>query len=200
MIAKLKGLIEAVTGSTAIVDVGGVGYEVHCTRACLGRITEGERAELTIYTEVKEDLIRLYGFADELEKQAFLLLMQVKGIGPRSAADLLSKVDKQDLMRFIGQGDISSLNAVKGIGKKTAERIIVELKDRIGEYVVERHAAISSDDELSAADPGKEALAALLALGFTRKDAERAIYQVQVAPGFDKLGSGEIVKEALRHV
>ena len=200
MIARLKGVVEEINGNRVVLDVCGVGYEIYCTRACVSELSDGMNTHLIIYTEVKEDSIRLFGFADQLEKQVFLLLMQVKGIGPRTSADIVSKVDKLSLMRLIGNGDADGLQSVKGLGKKTAERIIFELRDRVGQYVVERHTQSSLQIEIETIEPAREALEALMALGFGRKDAERAIQQVRLSSESANLSSGDIVKHALRHV
>jgi Holliday junction DNA helicase RuvA len=200
LIGKLKGKVDSISGNTILLDVQGVCYEVRCTKNCLSLFTSGDKAEIVIFTEVKPEHIRLFGFEDQYEKQVFLLLMQVKGIGPKTAADLISKIDKHELVRYIGRSDLTRLQAVKGVGRKTAERIIVELKDKIGEYLMESRSQSGLDIEVEVINPENEALQALLALGFPRKDAERAIQQVQDLPGFAKLDSGEIVKEALRYV
>lgn len=202
MISKLKGQIESISGNIAVIDVQGVGYEVHCTRNCLSNCQPGKKSEIIIYTEVKEDLIRLFGFEDQYEKQVFSLLMQVKGIGPRTACELISKVDKTELVRYIGRSELSKLQSVKGIGKKTAERIIVELRDKIGDYVMEGRVKSTINIELETYNPHDEAIMALIALGFSKKDAERAIEKTRsiIAGGRTAIEAGEIVKEALKYV
>lgn len=199
MIAKLKGIVDSISGNSVIIDTNGVGYEVHATRACLAAISAGQAAQLIIYTEIKEDAIKLYAFEDELEKQVFLLLMQVKGIGAKTAADIISKIDKFSFLRFISEANLTALQSVKGLGKKTAERIIFELKDRIGDYVVEKRSSGGLEIELEREEPANEALEALLSLGFQRKEAERAISRVDLSPEILRKGSGEIVKQALRY-
>lgn len=200
MIAQLIGVVYSVNGNQLTLDVNGVGYEVFCSRNALSLLRIGERATVIIYTDVREDSIKLYGFEDELEKQVFLLLMQVKGVGAKTGSDIISRIDKRELLRFIGAGDLNKLQAVKGIGKKTAERIIVELKDRVAEYALEKHALFNLDVEIVRSEPAGEAIEALQSLGFTRRDAERAVQSVGSSQELFKLGSGEIVKQALRHI
>ena len=198
MIAQLRGQIVQSSGNVVTVDVHGVGYEVFCSSGALARCGRGEEVTLIIHTDVKEDLIRLYGFADQLEKQVFLLLTRVKGVGAKSASDIISKVEKIELLRTIAAGDTDSLQKIRGIGKKTSERIVVELRDKVGEYVVEgqtNSSTVSGYDN----NPFGEALLALMALGFPRKDAERAVKGAQDAHGALS-DPGAIVKEALRFV
>ncbi|RIL09605.1 MAG: Holliday junction branch migration protein RuvA, partial [Proteobacteria bacterium] len=178
MISSLRGIIEEVSGNTVTLDVQGVGYEILCSNACLVQLSQGETIRMVIYTDVREDSIRLFGFEDQLEKQVFLLLMQVKGIGPRSSADIVSRINKRELLRAIGAGDVGQLQSVKGVGKKTAERIVVELKDKVAEFVMERQYT-SLVVEREVVGPFEEAAQALQALGFSRRDAEKAIQSAQ---------------------
>lgn len=200
MISLLRGLIHSINGQTVVLDVSGVGYEIWGTAACIERLNRGEEAEVIVYTDVKQDSIRLFGFRDRLEKQVFLLLTEVKGIGPRTSADIISHVDSKDLLRAISAGDIHALQAVKGVGKKTAERIMVELKDKVASLIIEKHApAMAVEKEVIT--PSEEALQALMALGFPRRDAERALESAAAAGAITgSAASSAIVKEALRFV
>ena len=112
MISSLKGTVAEISGAQVTLEVHGVGYELRCSQACLAALSEGQAAALVVYTDVKEDSISLYGFADRLEKQVFLLLTKVKGVGARTASDILSRVDKVELLRIIGAGDLARLQAV----------------------------------------------------------------------------------------
>ena len=198
MIASLTGIVSEIQGRTVILDVGGVGYEVRCSEGCLSTLVLGEKTKLVIYTEVREDAIVLYGFADKMEKQAFLLLLQVKGVGAKSASDIISRVDKLDLLRAIGAGNTALLQGVKGVGKKTAERIIVELKDKVSEFAMEQSPAGNVASSNNAVYD--EALQALLALGFPKKNADIALKAALEGTLPGSLDSGQIVKEALRYI
>ena len=200
MISQLKGIVDSITGTVITIDVQGVGYEVYCSQSCLLNLHIGQPAVIIIYTEVKEDSLRLYGFEDQLEKQVFLLLMQVKGIGPKSSADIISKVNKRELLRLIGSADSTKLQQVKGVGKKTAERIVVELKDKVGGYVIDQHTTSGLKVEIEVVDPFQEATQAMQALGFSLKDAEKAVQSVKANSDLARPESGEIVREALRFV
>lgn len=199
MIGQIRGKVLSVAAGTVLIDVAGVGYELHCSRYCLERLEEGAEATLVVYTEVREDLIRLHGFSDALEKQVFLMLTRVNGVGARTASDVLSRIDKIDLLRAIGTSDVTRLQSLKGIGKKTAERIVVELRDSVGE-MANIPQPISTRIERSVVGPVEDATQALVALGFSRKDAERAVNQVDLTGSQVPLESGALVREALKFV
>lgn len=200
MISQLRGEISDIRGQSFIVDVGGVGYEVLGTVACLSKLEIGATAKVIVFTDVKEDSIRLFGFASQLEKQVFNLLMNVKGIGTKTSMQIVSKIEARDLLRLIGQGDLTQLSSVKGIGKKTAERIIVELKDKVGEYVMGAVYSEREPENSSSASAISEARAALRALGFSQADADRALAAAERNLTGRPGDSGEYVREALRHV
>ena len=198
MIASLKGTVLAIRGSEVTLDVHGVGYLVHCSRSAVEALAVTQEAFLVVYTDVNENAIRLYGFADELEKQVFLLLVhRVKGVGTRTALGIVSNVGKRDLLRIIGSGDIAKLQAIRGIGKKTAERIVVELREKVGEYIVEANEAGLTIEKTVVA-PAEDGVEALLVLGFPRADADRAIRLARSEnPTAD---TGELVRRALQHI
>lgn len=197
MIAQLAGTVDSIAGNSVIVDVQGVGYEVYCTSGFLMQTSTGSEVRVVVYTDVREDSIQLYGFADELEKQLFRLLISVKGVGARSGCEILSCVDTKRLLKIVAAGDLVSLQSVKGIGKKTAERIVVELKDKMSEFLA-GSAGLSSGlaVERVASSPADEAVEALCALGFSRGDAERAVGRI-AQPTAE---AGDIVKEALQFI
>jgi Holliday junction DNA helicase RuvA len=197
MISRLRGQVVELNGRLVTLDVQGVGYEVMASGALLKLLALGQEAEFVVYTDVKEDSIKLYGFEDQLEKQVFLLLTKVRGLGAKSAAEVISGMDKRELLRAIGAGDLRRLQSVRRVGKKLAERIVVELKDRVAEFALERSLAQSIEIEIT--EPFREAVQALEALGFSRPDAERAVQKVQLGakPPSD---TALILKEALRFV
>ena len=198
MISSLHGIVEDMTLDVVTLSVNGVGYEVFCTRGLASSLETGEEYRLTVYTDVKEDSIRLYGFQDKLEKQVFLLLIKVSGVGARSAVEILSNMDKVELLRAIGSADTAKLQRVKGIGKKTSERIVVELKDKVAEFA-DQNTAQRTESLHELPEALQDALAAMVALGFSKRDAERAIASVQ-SSGKSAATSGDIVREALKFV
>lgn len=205
MISRLSGEIVEIDGDSVVIDVGGVGYEVSCTSLALSRMSLGSRMVLSVYTDVREDSIRLFGFDSQAERHMFLLLNRVSGMGPRSSLDVLSNVAIRDLLRAIGSGDVRALMAIKGVGKKKAERIVVELKDLVATMAGERSTALRSMVTVEALSPkgpntlSNDAVSALEVLGFGRKDAEGAVSQaMQNLSGATDVG--DLVREALRHV
>lgn len=205
MISRLQGEIVEIDGDNLVVDVSGVGYEVSCTSALLSRVAIGTRATFSVYTDVREDAIRLFGFDTTAERHIFLLLNRVSGMGPRSSLDVVSKVAIRDLLRAIGSGDVQALMSIKGVGKKKAERIVVELKDLVANMAGERAdslramVAVERVEEGSPSRLSADAISALEVLGFGRRDAETAVTQALNGRGaFAEVG--DLVREALRHV
>lgn len=132
MIALLTGSIAVKSPDTVILDVGGVGYRVQIPFSTYFALPEeGGRLSLYIHTHVKEDAINLYGFLTQSEKQFFQLLMTVSGVGPKLAKDILSNIQPDELASALSRGDIVRLNAIPGIGRKTAERLVLELKEKV---------------------------------------------------------------------
>ena len=205
VISRLHGEVVEVEGDCVVIDVQGVGYEVVCTSALLSRLTVGDRATLSVYTDVREDAIRLFGFDSVAERHVFLLLNRVSGIGPRSSLDVVSNVAIRDLLRAIGSGDVKSLMSIKGVGKKKAERIVVELKDLVANMAGERADSLRSAVTVErgpierANGISVDAVSALEVLGFGKKDAESAVGQAIASKGaFEAVG--DLVREALRFV
>jgi Holliday junction DNA helicase RuvA len=168
MISRLRGKPVARTAEGLVLEVGGVGYLVAATAGAL-RKAEGS-AEVTVetYLHVREDALQLYGFADAAERELFVHLLSVNGIGPKVALAILSSATTADLRRAIAREDTARFQAIPGIGKKTAERIVLELKEKLGTVVT---AVPSGSGDLFARD-------ALVELGWTLADAERALVEV----------------------
>ena len=181
MIAYLRGKVLTQTSETAIVDVGGIGYEVYCSGGAFRKINVGEYVELHTYLQVKEDGMTLFGFADQKEKELFLKLTSVSGVGPKLGIAVLTGLSAEELTQVIFSADVKRLSSVKGLGKKTAEKIILELHGKIsaaevmsasGEDFMANEAPMSSM-KLSRAD--EEAVSALMGLGFTRTESTQAV-------------------------
>ena len=181
MIAYLRGKVLATTEETAILDVNGVGYELYCTRGAFRLLTVGATAELYTYLQVKEDGMTLFGFGEPKEKELFLKLISVSGVGPKMGISILASLSADDFAMAIATMDVKRLAAVKGLGKKTADKIILELHGKISAAEI---LAASGDDltpapaaaaptKLSASD--EEAISALMGLGFTRNESVQAI-------------------------
>ena len=190
MIAKVRGILDHKAPGEVVVDVGGVGYQLFTALSVFYRLPEvGEPVTLLVYTHVREDSLQLFGFFDPAEKQAFVLLTGVSGIGPRLALNILSGMAAGELLEALREGDVARLVSIPGVGKRLADRMIVELRDRIN-ALPETAPEVSSDPGIRG-----DALSALVNLGYRRADAERAVRQV-LNQGASDLET--VLKEALR--
>ena len=195
MIAWLTGNLQRKAADSVIINVAGVGYQVAVPLSTLNAIADhGEEVTLYIHTHVREDSLSLFGFSTELEKDVFLLLMGISGIGPKLALTVLSGLSVQDLVAAIRSSDDTRLCGLPGIGKKTAARMCLELKDKVR--------LLAPDDSLRAPLPPSassgdrdDAVSALVNLGYKRPVAEEAVNQAQqVRPD---VRIEELVREAL---
>jgi Holliday junction DNA helicase RuvA len=171
MIAHLRGVLLAKSPNRAVVECAGVGYDVAISVATFSALpAEGAETKLHIYTRVAEDQLALYGFAELPEKRIFEKLLTISGIGPKLAITVLSGIDAARLVTAIRGGDHASLVRIPGIGKKTAERVVLELKDKLDDFAV---APATVAPSVGAA--GEDALSALMNLGYQRPVAQKAI-------------------------
>ena len=181
MISYLRGKVLTTTAETAILDVNGVGYEAYCSRGAFRKLTQGEVGELYTHLQVKEDGITLFGFESVREKELFLKLISVSGVGPKMGIAVLSGMSADEFATAIATADAKRLAAVKGMGKKTAEKIILELHGKISAAEVLGASAdeltpskISQATEKPSAED-EEAISALTGLGFTRNESVQAV-------------------------
>jgi holliday junction DNA helicase RuvA len=168
VITRLRGKPVGSTPDGLVLDVGGVGYLVAATPSAIRKADGAEEIVVETYLHVREDTMQLYGFADRAERELFVLLLTVNGIGPKVALAIVSGSPAEQLRRAIAREDTARFQAIPGIGKKTAERIVLELKEKIGAGVTELSATLSGDSHVVARD-------ALVELGYTIVDAERAL-------------------------
>ncbi len=203
MIASVTGKIQYIASDRCVVDVHGIGYEVFLSSEGVARLPEkGEVVFLHIHTNVREDAIVLFGFAERSEKEMFLTLKTVSGIGPKLALGILSGMQLGALSEAIATEDIKGLTSISGVGKKTAERICVELKDKVGDF---RQAASAAMGSVVAA-LGKtaaltDALSALVNLGYPDPVAREAMARVKKQFGdetFTAMKVEELIREGLR--
>lgn len=175
MIASVRGTVAALGPDGAVVEVGGVGLAVSCSPGTLARLRVGEPARLATSLVVREDSLTLYGFADDDERALFELLQTANGVGPKLAQTMLAVHPPRELRRAIATSDLASLTQVPGIGRKGAERIVVELRDRIGAIDGGEPAVVIGGDVVAVA-PWRDQLGhALAGLGFSGKEAADAI-------------------------
>ena len=191
MIAFLKGDFVYKTPAAVHVDVNGVGYDVQISLNTYSKIQSLDNGKLHTYLLVREDAQILFGFFEIEEKEMFIQLINVSGIGASTARVMLSYLKPDELARAIIQGDVRSLEAIKGIGKKTAERLVVELKDKLAKHPIDINISAMKHNTLHS-----DALNALLALGISRQAADQAIQKtISQEPG---LPVEELIKKALR--
>jgi Holliday junction DNA helicase RuvA len=204
MIGRLKGTIAAIDVDTALIDVGGVGYEVHAHARLLSHLGVGEDACLSIETIVREDLIRLYGFADEAERRAFRLLQSVQGVGSRNALAVLQVLPPDDLYDAIAAEDVTSIARAHGVGKKLAQRIATELQSKLGMLAAQGGAGLKVvARKMAGAVPGTnvrvDAVSALSHLGYDGIDARRAVNMAADAAG-EGARVEDLIKRALKEL
>jgi len=180
MIAFLSGKLLEKHANTVIVDVGGIGYEVTIPLSTFYELGEpGTDVELRIYTHVREDAIQLFGFKTLRERDLYLKLISVQGIGAKSGVTMLSGMSADEIVAAIRSNDLGRLTAIPGVGRKTAERLVIELRDKVGELAAAAGAAAAiSADELPAGAVFDDALSALVNLGYQKAAAERALKKV----------------------
>jgi holliday junction DNA helicase RuvA len=186
LIASVNGRVAAVSPDGAVVEVGGIGLAVQCTPGTIARLQVGESARLSTSLVVREDSLTLYGFADDDERQLFELLQTANGVGPRLAQAVLAIHPPREVRRAVSMADVKALMQVPGIGKKGAERLILELRDRLGSTSTDTSLDVPSGlPSVAAVAPWRDQLAsALVGLGWSAKEAETAV--TQLAPAADE--------------
>ena len=193
MIYSLTGQIAHIEPGVAVVDCGGVGFKCFTTANTLGRLKTGEKTTLYTHLNVREDALDLYGFYDAKELSCFRMLLSVSGVGPKAALAILSEATPEKFALYVASGDAKSLTRAQGVGTKLAQRIVLELKDKVSG---EQAALGFKDSEVgvtSASSNGEEAVNALLVLGYSRGEASLAVGRCD-----GSLPVEEIIRQALR--
>ncbi len=181
MIAYLRGKVLTTTAETAILDVNGVGYEVYCTRGGLNGLTVGAVGELYTYLQIKEDGATLFGFESPTEKELFLKLISVSGVGPKMGIAILASLSADEFALAVATADVKRLSSAKGVGKKVAEKIVLELHGKISAVEVLDASGSTLSPSPATDKPAKlsqkdeEAVSALMGLGFTRAESVQAV-------------------------
>ena len=186
MIARLRGKPVASTPEGLLIDVGGVGYLVAATPSAVRKADGAEEVTVETYLHVREDAMQLYGFAERAERELFIQLLSVNGVGPKVALAIVSGSPAEELRRAIVREDAVRFQAIPGIGKKTAERIVLELKEKLAVTAIAPMSGASGDDHIVARD-------ALVELGYSIVDAERALAETD-----GDASPEERVRQALR--
>lgn len=203
MIGKLRGVIDAYSDDSILLDVHGVGYLVHCSARTLQALPPaGEAATLSIETWVREDQIRLYGFASEIEREWFKLLTNVQGVGARVALAVLSTLRTGELANAIALGDKAAVVRTPGVGTKLAQRIVTELKDKAPAFASVDPAIVRLSGELAdkrAPQPVSDAVSALINLGYGEIQASAAVAAAVHSAG-DSATTQQLIRHALREL
>ncbi|MBS7320278.1 MAG: Holliday junction branch migration protein RuvA [Myroides sp.] len=173
MIAFLKGRLVEKTPTDIIIDCNGIGYQVHISLHSYSLIKDQEAIQIYTYLQIKEDAHTLYGFIEKIERELFKLLISVSGIGGNTARNMLSYITPKELIQAIAAGDVKTIQAVKGIGLKTAQRVIIDLQEKVQKLygVEELSVAVNNTN-------AEEALSALEVLGFVRKATEKVVKKI----------------------
>lgn len=197
MITYLEGILREILPTQVVIEVHGVGYEVFIPLSSYDRLPPpGQSVRLLTHLQVREDAHLLYGFASSEERDLFRLLVnRVSGVGPKLALAVLSGMDVVRFKAAVVESDIASISKISGLGKKTAERIVLELKDKLG-VAAAWEAASASKAPTEEARVSNDAVLALIALGYKQVNAAKAVREV--AQGQTSLGTEELVREALK--
>ena len=199
MIAYLSGTLFSKNPQSVVVDISGVGYQIFIPLSTFYRLPdEMETVSLHVYTHVREDTLQLFGFQTETEKQVFLLLISISGIGPKVALNILSGMGCEELLSSIVRADSDRISSIPGVGKKTSQRIILELKEKASKLAEGIEAAPEQQVEIRDREMCDDALSALINLGYPSKSAKRAI---EAALRKDRgMNIEMLLKEALRNL
>lgn len=173
MIAFLKGRLVEKTPTDIIIDCNGIGYQVHISLHSYSLIKDSELIQIHTYLQIKEDAHILYGFVEKIERELFKLLISVSGIGGNTARNMLSYVSPKDLMQAIASNDVKTIQSIKGIGLKTAQRVVIDLQEKVQKMYGIEDLSINVNNTNA-----EEALSALEVLGFVRKAAEKVVNKI----------------------
>ncbi len=200
MIGSLKGVIAAKQPPTFLIDVNGVGYEVLASMNTFYQLPSvGEEVSIHTHLVVREDALTLYGFHHLLERTLFRALIKINGVGPKMALAILSSIDPDGFVQCVSKNDVDSLVRIPGIGKKTAERLIIEMRDRLKDWPM-NNISLSSDNAgagvVSMTSASQDAISALISLGYKAQDASRIISKIAK----QNLSSEEMIRLALQAI
>ncbi len=194
MIGRIKGVLIEKSPPDICVDVQGVGYELQVPMNTFYRLPDIDHP-VSLYTHfvVREDAQLLYGFYEARERELFRAVIKINGVGPKLGLAILSGIEASDFVRVVHNNDVAALTKVPGIGKKTAERLVIEMRDKLKDWP-EAPGDLEASLNSAAADGTDEAVSALLALGYKPKDAEKAIKSIAV----EGMSSQELIRQALK--
>ena len=198
MIAKIRGILESINLTEVVVDVNGIGYEVIIPLSTYDKLPrEGKEVSFYTYLHVREDAMILYGFATSDEKELYKILVSVSGIGPKLALKILSSISISSFCEAISNGDIKTLTRINGLGKRSSERLVVELKDKIKSFAPETvFQSGSGSKDISKQE--EEAVLALVQLGFKYETARRSVLKVSSTLSSEETNSENLIRKTLQ--
>jgi len=192
MYAYIDGKLAFKSAAYVVIDAGGVGYHINISLNTYSKLGDGERCKLHTWLHVKEDAHTLYGFFDEGERRLFLHLISISGIGPNTARMMLSSITPEEIQQAIVSGNVGLIQKIKGIGPKSAQRVILELQDKLKKEGPETLSTVKADKTVR-----EEALSALVMLGFARNAAEKVV-DLEVSRNNNDLTVEQLIKSALK--
>lgn len=201
MIDYIKGKLINKKTTALIVESGGIGYSINCT---LGTIENtgsiGDEVKISVHLNFKDNpfSVTLYGFRDESERECFRQIISVSGIGPKTGLSILSAISYNDLIDMISKGNYHPLTSISGVGKKTAERLAVELKDKLGKIEYDTQVAAVNTGKLGELGKASEVISALMALGYNRLEADKMVRAISSRSDFMEMPTEAAVREILR--
>lgn len=197
MIAYVRGILTCLGSDFVVLEANGLGYQIFVSASIFPRLPAlGQEVKLFTYHHVREDAMLLYGFLTMEEQEIFMHLIAVSGIGPKGALTMLGALQPQQFVQAIVQGDVHVLTQISGVGKKTAQRLVLELKDKLSSLSGEEEMGLPQPADM-AGDGQDDAYEALLALGYTSQEAGRALAEVR-RQSAEKVSSDVLVRQALR--
>jgi Holliday junction DNA helicase RuvA len=192
MYAYIDGKLVFKSPAYVVIDAGGIGYHINISLNTFSKLGDAERCRLYVWQHVKEDALTLYGFADEGEKRLFLHLISVSGIGPNTGRMMLSSITPDEIQTAIVKGNVTQIQRIKGIGPKSAQRVILELQDKLRKEGPDTLTSMPANNTVK-----DEALSAMVMLGFVRSAAEKVIDQ-EIAKSSETLSVEQLIKSALK--
>jgi Holliday junction DNA helicase RuvA len=201
MLEYIKGTLISKKPTDAVIEANGIGYNIHITLQAFESLTgAGSEVKIVTHLHIKDNpfALLLYGFTDENERECFRQIISVSGIGPRTAMSILSAIHYREFTELIAKGNYLPLTSIPGVGKKTAERLALELKDKLVKSVSEIPAAKINEGKFTEIGKMSEVISALISLGYNRLEADKMMRSVASSNGFMEMSIEEIIKEALR--
>ena len=196
MLYYIEGKVVLLKQNLVVVDVNGIGYACHASQTTVASVQEGQQAKLYTHLYVREDILDLYGFASEEERNCFQLLIAISGVGPKAALSILSVAPPQKLVLSIMTGDEKILTQAQGIGKKIAQRIVLELRDKMAKEQMETVSNVKASVVISSEDQVGEAVSALMVLGYSQSEAMQAMNGLELS----EMPAEEIIRQCLKRL